>query len=259
MSTPLGKLYGVGVGPGDPDLITVKAVKILRSVATIAIPRPSKYAESVAWRSAAAHVEENADQERLFLTFPMTKDPAVLAPAWEEACQAIAERLADGRDVAFVTQGDPMVYSTFIYLYEDLRTRLPGLEVEIVPGVSSISAGPAVCGVPLADGQERVAILPATYGTEDLRRILRDFDSVVLMKVASKMPEVVAALAAEGLLGCATYIERATGSGQRIVRDLESLTQERCVYFSMVFVHKKSRSGVLRHGDAGTSPRGVEL
>ena len=260
-----GRLFGVGVGPGDPDLITLKALKILRSACVLAIPRPSKYAESVAWRCAAPHLGEAVTlpsgqaQERLFLTFPMTKDPEVLVPAWQAAAAALVERLSAGKDVAFLTQGDPMVYSTFIYLSEEMRTRLPDLEVVIVPGVSSISAGPAAAGIPLADGEERVAVLPATYGVEDLRRILRDFDSIVLMKVASKIPEVIAALEAEGLLDSATYIERASSANQRVIRDLRSLVNDRCVYFSMIFVHKKTRSGVLRHGAAAPRPLAPEV
>jgi precorrin-2/cobalt-factor-2 C20-methyltransferase len=244
-----GTFYGVGVGPGAADLLTIRAANVLNSVDVIAIPRPSPYASSVAWRSAEPNLTGAKPQERLFLTFPMTKDPSVLVPAWEEACEAIVSRLTAGRSVAFITQGDPMVFSTFIYLRENVQRRLPELPVNIVSGVTSISAVPAACGIPLADGQERVAIVPATYGVDDLRKILRDFDSIVLMKVSSKMAEIVAALEAEGLLDQATYVERATGAEERIVRDVASLRGDRCVYFSMILVHKRGRSGVLRHGD----------
>lgn len=242
----LGKLIGVGVGPGASDLLTLRAVRVLNSVQVIAIPRPNAYASSLAWRLASPHVEARESQEKLFLTFPMTKDAWQLHAAWDEAASAIASRLVVGHDVAFITQGDAMVYSTFIYLREALLSRLPGLLVEIVPGVSSLSAVPAALGIPLADGQERVAVIPATYGVEDLRRILREFDSVLLLKVASKIKEVISALEAEGLLEHATYIERATSDEQRIEHDLRRMRDDRCVYFSMVLVKKPTAPGGLR-------------
>lgn len=246
----LGRLWGLGMGPGAPDLVTLRAVKVMQSVPVLAIPRPSAYATSIAWRIAEPHLTTPSTQERLLLTFPMTKDPAVLVPAWELATAELAARLRQGLDVAFITQGDPMVYSTFIYLQENLRALLPELEVEIVPGVSSISAVPGVTGIPLADGQERIAIVPASYGVDDLRQVLRTFDAVVLMKVASKIDEVIAALEAENLLEHAVYVERATTAEERIVYDLKTLKGDRCVYFSMVVVHKAGRGGILRHGGA---------
>ncbi len=244
----VGTLFGIGVGPGAPDLITLRAVRTLNEVDVIAIPRPSPYASSLAWRIAKSHVQPSDTQEHLFLTFPMSKDPSVLVPAWDYAACEIEKRLQSGKNVAFITQGDPMVYSTFIYLRENLLTLMPNLEIKIVPGVTSLSAVPAASGIPLADGQERVAIVPATYGVEDLRKTLREFDSIVLMKVASKIDDVIAALEAENMLHLATYVERATSDDERIIRDLTTLKGDKCVYFSMVLVNKKSRSGVLRHG-----------
>jgi precorrin-2/cobalt-factor-2 C20-methyltransferase len=144
-----------------------------------------------------------------------------------------------------MTQGDPLVYSTFIYLMEAMKAVIPGLEIEVVPGITSISAVPSATLVALCDGQERVAVLPATYGIEDLRQVLQLFDSVVLMKVSSVMPKVIQVLSDEGLLDKAVYVERATTDQQRIVWDLKSLKNDRCVYFSMVIINKKERSGAL--------------
>jgi precorrin-2/cobalt-factor-2 C20-methyltransferase len=240
-----GTLYGVGVGPGAPDLLTLRAVNVLRSAQVLAIPRRSEYAPSVAWTIAKPSVGEVPGQERLFLTFPMTKDPTRLRPAWDIAFAQIGQRLSQGLSVAFLTEGDPFVYSTFIYLMREAPQRWPGIQIEVVPGVSSITAVPAVTGIPLADGQERVAILPATYGVDDLAQILRTFDTTVLMKVSSVMPNVVEALEREGLVDKAVYVSKATTTDQTIVRDVRTIRNDRCDYFSAVVVSRKDRSGVL--------------
>ncbi len=112
----LGKLYGVGVGPGAPDLITLRALETLKSVPVLALPRSSDYGASVAWKIIKPTLGEIHGQERLFLTFPMKKEPELLRPAWDKAFAQIGERLLRGQSVAFVTEGDPSLYSTFIYL-----------------------------------------------------------------------------------------------------------------------------------------------
>jgi precorrin-2/cobalt-factor-2 C20-methyltransferase len=240
-----GTLYGVGVGPGAPDLMTLRSVQVLKTVPVIAIPRRSEYSPSLAWEIARPNLGEVPGQERLFLTFPMTKDPERLRPAWDDAFSQIGQRLDRGLSVAFITEGDPLVYSTFIYLLGEASRRWPGVSVEIVPAVSSITAVPAVTRTPLADGQERIAILPATYGVDDLADVLRQFDTVILMKVGSVMPTVVEALEREGLVDRAFYVSKATTGNERVVHDLRSLRNDRCDYFSMVVVAKKDRNGIL--------------
>jgi len=242
----LGKLYGVGVGPGAPDLMTLRAVNVLRAADVIAIPRRSEFDRSVAWSIAEPSVGAVDGQERLYLNFPMTKDPERLRPAWDTAFGEIGKRLQIGKSVAFITEGDPFVYSTFIYLFAEAPSRWPGVAIEIVPGVSSINAVASSTLVPLADGKERIAVLPATYGTDDLKRVLAEFDTVLLMKVSSVMPQVVAVLEELGLLERAIYVSKATTAQEKIVRDLRSIRNDKCDYFSMVVVSKKDRSGHLQ-------------
>jgi precorrin-2/cobalt-factor-2 C20-methyltransferase len=238
-------LYGVGVGPGAPDLITLRAQRILRDVPVLALPRASDYSDSMAWKIAAPSVGEVAGQERLFLTFPMSKDPERLRPYWDLAFDTIGARLERGLSVAFVSEGDPSLYSSFLYLAKEAPRRWPGVPVEIVPGVSSITAVPAVARVPLADGRERIAILPATYGADDLRAMLRRFDTTILMKIGSNLPAVVGAIEAEGLLDRAVFVSRATMADQRVVRDLREVRPEHCDCFAMVVVARGERSGAL--------------
>ena len=245
-------LYGVGVGPGAPDLMTLRAVRVLRSVAVVAAPRRNNTAASLAWSIAEAEVGPVEGQERLLLTFPMTKDPEVLRPAWEAALEQVGQRLAAGLSVAFVTEGDPLVYSTFIYMMDEVRQRWPQVRIEVVPGITSLTAVPAVAQIPLADGQETMAVLPASYSVEELGQVLDQFDTTILMKVGNRMAEVVDVLRSKGLLSRAVYVSRATMDNQRIERDLETLTESRCDYFSMVVVRKGDRSGVLM--GQGTNP-----
>jgi precorrin-2/cobalt-factor-2 C20-methyltransferase len=249
-------LYGVGVGPGAPDLMTLRAVRVLRSVPVVAIPRRNEFVPSLAWDIAKPNIGEIPGQERLFLTFPMTKDPELLRPAWNAAFEQIGDRLNRGLDVAFITEGDPLVYSTFIYLLKAAPQRWPGLRVEVVPGVTSITAVPASILTPVADGQERIAVLPATYGVEDLTDVLQRFDTIILMKVGSVMPAVIEALERTDLIGQAVYVSKATTSQQRIIHDVRSLRNDRCDYFSMVVVARRDRSGVL---EGLTATRALEV
>lgn len=245
-----GILYGVGVGPGAPDLITLRALNILRKAQVLALPRSSDYGSSTAWKIIKPSLGEIPGQEHLFLTFPMITDPERLRPAWDAAFSAIGQRLEAGLSVAFATEGDPSLYSTFIYLQREAPRRWPGLRIEVIPGVSSVTAVPAVTGIPLADGQERIAILPGTYGLEDLSSVLSTFDTTVLMKIGPEMPKVIEGLEQQQLLDKAVYVSRATMAEQRVVRDLRAVRGERGDCFAMVVVSRKERSGLL----AGEAP-----
>ena len=240
-----GTLYGVGVGPGAPDLITLRALNVLKQAQVLALPRSSDYGESMAWKILKPTLGEIPGQERIFLTFPMNKDPECLRPAWDAAFTAIGERLECGLSVAFATEGDPSLFSTFIYLCREAPLRWPGIRIEVVPGVSSIMAVPSVTGIPLADGQERIAILPASYGVEDLSRVLEMFDTVVLMKMGAEIPKVVEALERQGLVDRAVYVSKATMAEERIIRDIRTIQAERGDCFAMIIVSRKERSGLL--------------
>jgi len=244
------KLYGVGVGPGSPDLMTLRAIQILNQVDVIVVPQSSPHVKSVAWRIVESHLEKRQEQEYLHLTFPMSKDPEKTVPAWGVALKKIDECLEEGKSVAFISQGDPLFYSTFVYLMNHAKQYWPDTEVEVVPSVSSLMAVPSIVGIPIADGQEKVAIVPASYDIETLPAILKMFDTVFLMKVSSVMPRLIKILEEAELLDRAVYVSRATMDGQRIVTDLRSIKDDRCDYFSMVMVAKQERSGILM-GESG--------
>ena len=243
--TRLGVLYGVGAGPGAPDLLTLRALAVLRSADVLALPRSSDFGESVAWQIVREHCDDLVGQIRLKLTFPMSKDAATVAPRVASAVDAIGAHLTEGRSVAFVTEGDPSVYSTFGYVRDEARRRWPALDVQVVPGVTSITSVAMVGGVPLADGQERVAIVPATYGVDDLVDLFTQFDTVVLMKLGAELPTILAALERTGLTDRAFFVSKATMTEQRVVRDVTTLGGEHGGCFAMMIVRRGDRSGVL--------------
>ena len=150
----------------------------------------------------------------------------------------LSRLLEQGKEVAFITLGDPLLYSTYNYLLQALREKHPDLEVETVPGVSSISAAAALAGLPLAQGEERLAILPAPPDGEGLREVLARFDTVVVMKVGDRLPALRRALEELGLAGKAVLVSRAGLEGERVVRGLQSLKDDSVGYLSVVIIRR---------------------
>jgi precorrin-2/cobalt-factor-2 C20-methyltransferase len=201
----------------------------------LAAPRRSTEDGSLALRIAREAVGEVPGQETLLLTFPMSRDPEIRRAAREAAARAVGERLAAGRSVAFVTEGDPLFYSTFLDLLAEAPRAFPEFPVKIVPGVSSITAVAAAAGVPLADGDGRLAVVPAPRALRDLGRLAREFETVLLLKAGGVLPELCEALAREGLLGRAVLVSGASTAEEQVTRDLSSV-EGRAGYFSTVIV-----------------------
>ena len=233
----MAKLYGVGVGPGDPELLTIKAMRILQSVPVVCVPRSSYDSDSFAL-SIIEGVIDKTRQEIIPLIFPMSKDKEVTKKFWDESAIIIEGKLKAGKDVACISIGDPFFYSTFIYVFENLKERLKDLKVEIVPGVSSINASSAAAILPLAKANERVAVLPATYEKEMLRDALKNYDTIVLMKVNRVFDDVLAVLEEMGLKDKSVFISRCGTAEQRIVWNLDLLKGKELDYLSMVIVRK---------------------
>lgn len=235
-SSPPGRLFGIGVGPGDPELLTLKALRVLQEVPVICVPQSKSQQDSYALGIIQRLVKPQS-QEVLRLAFP-TDDPEGAAGVWQEAAHLVRERLQRGQDVAFITEGDPMVYSTFSYVLDSIRSSYPDSEVDIVPGVSSIMAAAASSGVPLATQGQRVAVLPAVYGIDDLSEAIASYDTIVLMKVNRTLLGALANLESLGLAGKAIYVRRASTPGERVVRDLTELSEEDVDYFSLLIIRR---------------------
>ena len=239
-ATGFGRLYGVGVGPGDPELLTLKAVRILRQVPVISVPQAEASPESYAFNIVKQFVDLSK-QELLRLPFPTTGgDPA---PVWEGAAESIASHLHQGEDVAFIAEGDPTLYSTFSYVHHHIRRAHPNIQVEIVPGVSSVMAAAASAGVPLASHSQSVAILPAMYGIDDLRRVLDDYDTVVLMKVNSRVLKALADFESLEPDRITVYARRVTTPQEKVICDIRQLSPQDLEYFSLFIITRLPSDG----------------
>jgi len=238
-----GKLYVIGVGPGDPELLTLKAERILREVPCICVPKGREEGNSLAL-SIVQKALSLEGKEIIEAHFPMRKTKSVqrskdseLDNKWAETVKNILSRLNKGIDVAFITLGDPAVYSTFFYLYDRLFESNPELKIDIIPGVSSINASAAKAKISLGLADEKIAILPANY-IENLKETLEKFDTVVLMKVNKVFKNIMHTLAEMNLLNNAIYISRAGMEDEKVFKNINSVKEEDLNYFSTVIVKK---------------------
>jgi precorrin-2/cobalt-factor-2 C20-methyltransferase len=249
-----GRLYVIGIGPGDPELLTLKAVRILERVPTICVPKGREEGTSLALSIVRQTVNLDGT-EIIEAHFPMkktrkpdageksagTETARLLEQKWESTAQEIITRLKQGTDVAFITLGDPAIYSTYFYLHDVLRKRMPDIVIEFVPGISSVTAAASRAGISLGLGDEQIAILPATYAG-DIRTVLAEFDTVVLMKVHSVLKNVLPVLKELQLAGNAVYIARVGMPDERIVFDVGTLTPDDLDYFSLLIVRTGKRN-----------------
>lgn len=186
-----GKIVGIGVGPGDPELITLKAVKMLKMADVISVPKAHADKPSLALAVVNEILKERErPPELLKLVFPMTKDEVGLKRAWARNAQTMAEKAKKGKIVAFITLGDPMFYSTFIYLCNSMQEEFPEVKLEIIPGVTSLTACAASSKVPLAEREEVVAIIPSALDSNQLEKIAKHADNLVLMKGTQRLKDL---------------------------------------------------------------------
>jgi len=228
MAAGRGRLHGLGVGPGDPELRTLKALRVLREVSVIAYPAPERGA-SFARSIVAPWIEPH--QQEIAIRFPMRPGP-IPAAIYDNAAAALAAELDRGRDVALLCQGDPLFYGSFTGIF----TRLAGqYGIEIVAGVSSLTACAAAAALPLVSRDEGLAVIPATLDAEQITARLASADIAAIIKLGRHIGKVRRVLDQLGLLGGAICVAHATLPTQQ-VRPLASVNAEDAVYFSMAFV-----------------------
>ncbi len=238
------RLTAVGVGPGDPEWITVKGQRALAGADVIFAPCSEGSEESLALRIARPWLR--TDQRVEVLPLPMTRDRRRLEAAWQVAAGRIAHVLggvaADRGSArgAYVVLGDPLFYGTFTYIWDALKQAHPEVQVEVVPGIPSFVAAAARAGLPLATTSQRVAVLPATYEADqqELASLVAAFDTVILMKVGRALPRVRAVLEALGMADRAVYAAHVGLPGERLVRDVRALEDDEAPYLSLVIVRK---------------------
>jgi precorrin-2/cobalt-factor-2 C20-methyltransferase len=237
MKKKYGKIYGLGVGPGDPELITLKALNILKAVPVVFVPISSKGKESYAFGIVERYLDL-ARQRRIDLLFPMKRDQGTLVPYWEDAVEKILRVAEQGTDSAFITEGDPFFFSTFIYLYARLREKIPEDRLEIVPGVTSFCASASAGMFPIVNGNAKLAVLPAAYDCDHIEETLEKFDTVVFLKVHKSLPFLMEKIEKLGRGDSFIYVERCGSAGERIIRSVEELRKVEPNYFSLLIVRK---------------------
>jgi precorrin-2/cobalt-factor-2 C20-methyltransferase len=229
----MGTFYGVGVGPGDPELMTRKAERVLRSVDCIFHPAGARSGTGFARRI----VEPLGLPPQKFrpVTLCMARERGADQETYRRAAEEIVSELRRGKSAAWITEGDPLFYSTFLHLYEELR-RFPDVAVEIIPGVTSTSAAAARVGVPVARLDEKVAIVPAAYGVERLPALIEEFATIFLLKINTSYERLLETLASLPRSVRAVYVEQVGTSAERVVENLESLRGEELPYFALVIL-----------------------
>jgi precorrin-2/cobalt-factor-2 C20-methyltransferase len=234
--TGVGTFYGVGLGPGDPELLTRKAMRILSEVDWIFYPFEARTGTSFSRRILTALAVPAAKCRQVSLGMSQDRGPDQYTYA--TAAEAMARELHQGKSVAWVTQGDPLFYSTFIHLYLEMRRRFPDVPITIVPGITSPNAAAAAAGVPVSLLDEKVAVVPAVYGLDHLPALLDDFATVFLMKVNTVFDQLLESLAALPHRVHAVYAEQVGTPEERLVTDLYSLRGQKLSYFSLVILRQ---------------------
>ena len=220
----LGTFYGIGVGPGDPELMTVKGARLLAQCRNVFVPKAGIAAQSVAFEIANGYLAPGACVQAL--TFPMTTDRAELASAWDASAGEVALLLESGEDACFLTLGDPMLYSTYIYLLRALRARVPDVKVVTVPGIPAMCAAASLAHVPIGQFKEPVTIVPVADDLHAVRQALAAGGTLVLMKVGKRLEALIDLLENAGRIGGSVLVSRAGMPGERIETDIRKLRGE---------------------------------
>ncbi|MGE7624097.1 precorrin-2 C(20)-methyltransferase [Viridibacillus sp. NPDC096237] len=231
-----GTLYGLGVGPGDPELITVKAFRVIQESPVIAYPRKRKGSKSYAQRIVDVYIRPG-EKDMLGLVFPMTKDQEILDREWNKAVELVYGKLQEGKDVAFVTEGDPLLYSTFIHMMKLMQELHPEIEIKTVPGISSFNGSASRLGIALADGDDHVAIIPATDDYDAMKKALEDHDAVVFIKVAKVMDLMIQVLKELNLYDKASVVTKVT-SDEEVIWSMDELEDAELEYLTLMVVRK---------------------
>lgn len=231
-----GRLYGVSVGTGDPELIAVKGLRLLQQSEIVAFPAGMNNRPGIAQSIISEWLQPQ--QILLPLEFPYLQDPQKLRSAWQKAAHRVWQYLSGGKDITFACLGDVSFYSTFTYLAQTLREIAPEVQIETVPGVCSPVAIASVLKIPLTVNQQKLAVLPALYSIEELETALSWAEVVVLLKVNSVYQQVWRLLKEQNLLASSWVVEKATFPEQKIYDNLIDHPQLNLSYFSIMLIAK---------------------
>lgn len=233
----LGKFYGIGVGPGDPELLTVKAAKVLQHCPHVIVPKAKIKSDSVALEIAKSYLAPTSTIHEW--VFPMTTDTTELSRSWRDSAQRLADLLRSGEDACFLTLGDSMVYSTYIYLLRELLDILPELDVTTIPGITSFSASAALTHFPLGEGKHPITIIPTADDLTPIRTALASTGTIVLMKIGERLWPILNLLRETGAIDQAVLVHRAGHPTQQIITNLRELDPSsfKVGYLSIILIH----------------------
>lgn len=192
------ELIAVGCGPGDPDLLTVKAVKAIQNADIIMCPTSKEGKPSIAFSVISSILDKTKNQEIVNLVFPMTKDKETLESTWEKNSKILAEGVLAGKNVVYITIGDPYLYSTWIYLHREISKNHPEIKITVIPGIVSMFTFASKVGISLAEGAEKFSVIPSCYDLSQVKEIAKNSDTMVFLKDGRYFDQVVELLKESG-------------------------------------------------------------
>ncbi|MFP4214256.1 MAG: precorrin-2 C(20)-methyltransferase, partial [Desulfohalobiaceae bacterium] len=231
-STTPGTLYGIGVGPGDPELIPLKAVNILHEVDVVFSASSSKNQHSLALKIARPHLPETA--RILLLPFPMTMDRQKASQAWQEHTETILQELSQGHSAAFITLGDPLTYSTYGYLLRSIQETAPQTRIETIPGITSYQAAAAATNTPLVEGEENLLLLSGVQGGSGLKQLTDQVDNVVFLKAYKNITDICDTLRDSGRLSSSVGVVRCGFQDQEVFQNVQELCRQEPRYWTLI-------------------------
>ena len=239
----MSQLTGIGVGPGDPDLLTVKAVKAIQDADMIMCPASAEDRPSIALSVVDTLIDKSKNQEIVKLIFPMTKDKAILEAHWKENSKIMAEKVLSGKNVVYLTVGDPYLYSTWIYMHREISKKHPEMKITVIPGIVSMFTFASKVGISIAEGAEKVSIIPSCYDLTSVKEIAKNSEVLVFLKDGRYFDQVIELVRESGFPEDSIFaIGQDLGTDKEIIRKLrlgdvndDTLTTK---YFSILVIKR---------------------
>jgi len=230
-----GTLFGVGVGPGDPELLTIKAVRVIKEADIIFTAASSKNNYSLAVEIAAPYISSSARIEKL--SFPMTKDEKQVETAWTHNAKLIAAELKEGKNAVFLTLGDPTTYSTFGYILKKMSCIMPEAHIETVPGITSYHAASARLNRILVEGEESLLVTSGAFGGDQIRNN-NNVENIAIVKAYKNIKDINKALKETGLDSKAVAVSKCSRRHEQIIEDIDELEKKAPDYWTLILSSK---------------------
>lgn len=238
MKASTGTFYGIGVGPGDPELITLKSEKILRRVDVVYAAASTKNKHSMAVNIAEQFIPEETPVKMLF--FPMTRDKSVTQKAWEENALTVIKDLEQGRDGAFITVGDPTTYSTYGYILKHIQILAPHVRVKTIPGITSYNAAAARLNITLVQGEESLLVTSGVKGGDRLKHLFVKPDTVVFLKAYRKVNDIIGALDETGRFKNCVGVKKCGLPDEEIIYNMKEFNNMPPDYWTLIIAQQRN-------------------